>query len=315
MIRWRILVSAPYLQSVLDQYRGVLEARGAELVVPEVRERLSEKELLGLVGDIHGVIAGDDHFTEQVLLRASPTLKVISKWGTGIDAFDLDACRQLGIKVRNTPGAFTMPVADSVMAYILAFARRLPWMDQQMKAGTWDKIPGRSLGESVLGIIGFGNIGRAVARRAAAFGMEVLANDILEIDASVVAEYGVRMVEKEELLRLSDFVSLNCDLNPTSQHVMNQGTLGLMKPNAVLVNTARGPLIDEPALITALESGQIAGAALDVFEEEPLPVDSPLRSMSNVMLAPHNSNSSPKAWERVHENTIANLFEVLEDES
>lgn len=315
MSRWRVLVSAPYLQPVLEDFRGALEARGAELVVPEVHERLSEGELLELVGDIHGVIAGDDHFTEKVLLKASPALKVISKWGTGIDAFDVEACERLGIKVCNTPGAFTMPVADSVMGYILAFARQLPWMDQHMKCGTWQKLPSRSLSESVLGIIGFGNIGRAVARRAMSFGMEVLANDILEIDESVVAEHGVRMVEKEELLQSSDFVSLNCDLNATSRHLMNRQSLGLMKPSAVLVNTARGPLINERELISALESGQIAGAALDVFEDEPLPAGSPLRRMSNVMLAPHNSNSSPKAWERVHENTISNLFGVLEAET
>jgi len=199
-----------------------------------------------------------------------------------------------------------------VLGYILAFARQLPWMDQQMKGGTWHKIPGRSLSESVLGIIGFGNIGRAVARRARSFGMEVMANDILEIDDAVIAELGVRMVEKEELLQSSDFVSLNCDLNETSRHLTNGRTLGLMKPSAVLINTARGPLIDEPALIAALEAGIIAGAALDVFEHEPLPQDSPLRRMSNVMLAPHNSNSSPTAWKRVHENTIDNLFGVLE---
>jgi D-3-phosphoglycerate dehydrogenase len=207
-----------------------------------------------------------------------------------------------------------MPVADSVMGYVLAFARQLPWMDRQMKAGTWHKILGRSLSESTLGIIGFGNIGQAVARRAKAFGMKVLANDIIRIEDDVIKELGVRMVKKVELLRESDFVSLNCDLNETSRHLINNHAFESMKTSGVVINTARGPIIDESALISALETGRIAGAALDVFEAEPLSKTSPLLRMPNVLLAPHNSNSSPGAWKNVHENTIKNLFEVLESQ-
>jgi D-3-phosphoglycerate dehydrogenase len=311
-MKWKILVSAPYMQPVLDDYRPMFAAHQAELVVPEVRERLSEAELLQLMGDIDGVIAGDDHFTARVLEKATPRLKVISKWGTGIDAFDQQACRRLGVAIRRTPGAFTEPVADSVMGYVLSFARKLPWMDQQMKEGIWDKIPGRALHETVLGIIGLGDIGRAVAKRARAFGVPVLANDIIEIPAEVIEQTGVTMVARDELLRQSDFVSLNCDLNPTSFHLMDAAAFGLMKRGAIVINMARGPIVYETALIEALQSEQIAGAALDVFEHEPLPQDSPLKAMSNVMLAPHNSNSSPAAWLRVHENTISNLFEALE---
>jgi len=314
-MKWKILVSAPYMQPVLDDYRDVFAAHDAELVVPEVHERLSEQELLGLVGDIDGVIAGDDRFSAKVLEKAVPRLKVISKWGTGIDAFDLEACRRLGIAVRNTPGAFTEPVADSVMGYVLCFARRLPWMNEQMKAGIWDKIPGKALHESVLGIIGLGNIGRAVAKRARGFGMRTLANDIIEIPQSVIEETGVQMVGRDELLRESDFVSVNCDLNPTSIHLMDDEAFELMKEGGIVINMARGPIIDEVALIRALHDRTIGGAALDVFEHEPLAQDSPLKTMPNVMLAPHNSNSSPGAWLRVHENTIHNLFEVLEASS
>lgn len=148
-------------------------------------------------------------------------------------------------------------------------------------------------------------------RKAKTFGMKLYGNDIREIDASFVREVGVEMVSLEELLQKSDFVSVNCDYNPTSHHLINDKTLALMKDTAVLINTARGPIVDEPALIRALESKKIAGAALDVMEFEPLPQDSPLRKMDNVMLAPHNSNSSPVAWEFVHWNTIKNCFEVL----
>ena len=315
MMKWKILVSAPYLQPVLETYRSQLESRGAELLVPKVNERLSESELLNLVGDIDGVIAGDDQFTARVLEKATPRLRVISKWGTGIDAFDLDACKRLGVVIRNTPGAFTEPVADSVMGYVLNFARKLPLMDQQMKAGVWDKIPGKALSETTLGIIGLGNIGSALAKRARAFGMNVIANDIKIIPEKTIRETGVNMVGFEEILRGSDFVSLNCDLNSTSLHLMDSNAFDLMQEQAVVINLARGPIVNEKSLIEALIERKIAGAALDVFEQEPLPETSPLKSMSNVMLAPHNSNSSPTAWLNVHKNTIKNLFEVLEVES
>jgi phosphoglycerate dehydrogenase-like enzyme len=194
---------------------------------------------------------------------------------------------------------------------MLAFARRGPWMDAAMKRGEWQKIPGKTLSECTLGVIGLGNIGKAVTRRARAFGMQVLGNDIVEIDHVFVSETGIKITDLDSLLSNSDFVSVNCDLNPTSHHLIHAGTLAKMKSTAVLINTARGPLVDETALVAALAKGQIGGAALDVFEFEPLPKDSPLLQMDNVMLAPHNSNSSPTAWERIHWNTIRNLVEGL----
>ena len=184
-------------------------------------------------------------------------------------------------------------------------------MDAAMKRGEWQKIPGKTLSECTLGIIGIGNIGKAVTRRAKAFGMKVLGTDIVEIDHVFVSESGIEMTNLETLLSNSDFVSVNCDLNPTSHHLINSKTLAQMKSTAVLINTARGPIVDENALVAALRSGQVGGAALDVFEFEPLPMDSPLLKMDNVMLAPHNSNSSPTAWERIHWNTIRNLLEGL----
>ena len=306
-----ILLSAPYMLPFLDRFRPVLERYGLGLLVPEVRERLEEVALLKYAGQFDGAICGDDRYTVRVLEACSPRLKVISKWGTGIDSIDAAACSRLGIKLCRTTDAFTMPVADSVMGYILAFARRLFWMDKAIKVGEWEKIPGRALNECTLGIIGVGNIGKALTRRARAFGMKVLGNDIIEIDQFFIIETGIQMTDLDALLAESDFVSVNCDLNPTSHHIINARTLSLMRPTAVLVNTARGPLVDEAALVAALQEGAIGGAGLDVFEVEPLPADSPLKQMDNVMLAPHNSNSSPAAWERVHWNTIRNLLDGL----
>jgi D-3-phosphoglycerate dehydrogenase len=306
-----ILFSAPYMLSSLDRFRPVLERYGLDLITPEIHERLEEADLLKYAGQFDGAICGDDRYSARVLAACAPRLKVISKWGTGIDSIDSVACERLGVKLCRTPNAFTLPVADSVMGYLLAFTRRLPWMDRVMKAGMWEKIPGKALHECTLGVVGVGTIGKTVVRRAHAFGMNLLGNDIVEIDRVFIAETGVEMTTLDDLLARADFVSLNCDLNPTSRHLINTRTLSLMRPNAVLINTARGPIVDEPALVTALQAGTIAGAALDVFEIEPLPADSPFKQMDNVMLAPHNANSSPAAWERVHWNTIKNLVEGL----
>lgn len=306
-----ILFSAPYLIPALDRFKPIFERHQISLIVPDVRERLEEAELLGYAGKFDGTICGDDRYTAKVLEACSPRLKVISKWGTGTDSIDAEACARLGIRLCRTANAFTTPVADTVMGYMLAFARRLPWMDSDMKAGRWSKIGSVALCECTLGIVGLGNVGKALARRARAFGMKVLGNDIVEIDHVFLSETGVEMTTLADLLARSDYVSVNCDLNPTSRRLIDGAALSRMKPAGVLINTARGPIVDEAALVAALEAGRIAGAALDVFEIEPLPSGSPLLRMKNVMLAPHNANSSPAAWERVHINTIRNCLEGL----
>jgi D-3-phosphoglycerate dehydrogenase len=312
MTQATILLTAPYMIPLLDRFQPFFDHYGMTLVVPEIKERMEEADLMKLAGQFDATICGDDRYTPRVLQACAPRLKVIAKWGTGIDSIDRLEANRLGIQVRNTPNAFTLPVADTVMGYMLAFARRLPWMDQAMKAGKWEKTPGYSLSECTLGVVGVGNCGKAVLRRARAFGMKLLGNDIIPIAADFILENGLEMTTLDDLLQRADFVSLNCDLNPTSYHLINEQTLALMKPGAVLINTSRGPVIEEQSLIQALENRKIAGAAMDVFEFEPLPLDSPLRSMDQVMLAPHNANSSPAAWERVHKNTLRNLLEGLE---
>jgi D-3-phosphoglycerate dehydrogenase / 2-oxoglutarate reductase len=310
-MKYIVLFTAPYMIPFVDRFKPVFDKYNIDLLIPDVHERMEESELLKYAGQFDGAICGDDRYTARVIEACIPRLKVISKWGTGVDSIDAEACSRYEIKLCRTLNAFTLAVADTVLGYILAFARRQPWMDREMKSGKWEKIPGKSLSECTLGVIGLGNIGKAVTRRARAFGMRVYGTDIIDIDHVFVAETGIEMTSLESLLSNSDFVSVNCDLNSTSYHLINSDTLALMKRNAVLINTARGPLVDEEALIEALQAQRLAGAALDVFEHEPLPLDSPLMKMDNVMLAPHNSNSSPAAWERVHWSTIKNLFEGL----
>ncbi len=307
---WRVLISAPYFLPVVEAYRSQLEREGLDLIIVDVKERLSEEELLPLVSSIHGAICGNDQFTERVL-QAAPHLKVISKWGTGIDSIDTGAAARLKIRVCNTPDAFTDCVADSTLGYVLNFARQLFRMDQGVRSGRWTKPDTVTLRECTLGVIGLGNIGKAVVRRALAFRMAVVGCDPVPVAESFRAETGIKLVSMDDLLKSSDFVTLHCDLNVTSYHVIDRPQLALMRPTAYLINTSRGPVVNEQALIEALESGNIAGAALDVFESEPLPSDSPLRKLNNCLLAPHNANSGLAARKRVHESTIYNLLTGL----
>lgn len=309
-MKYKVLVSAPYFQPVVGEFSSIFDANNIQPVVPKVDERLSEEQLLGIIEDIDGVIAGDDQFTAKVLERAKK-LKVISKWGTGIDSFDQEAAAERGIAIRNTRGAFNEPVGDQVLGCMLAFSRNIPWTMQDMKNGLWSKRQGFSLQGKTLGIIGVGDTGKAVARRAKAFDMHLLGCDIQEISTDFIREYGIEMVSLNALLSQSDFVSTNCDLNKTSFHLMDYNAFSCMKNTAYFINVGRGPVVDESALISALIEKKIAGAALDVFEDEPLPDFSPLRKMENVILSPHNANSSPEHWQRIHTATLNNLIEEL----
>lgn len=309
-MKWKVLLSVPYLLPVLEEFQPLFDSHGIELVIPRAKECLTEEELLKIMPDIDGVICVDDHFTRRVL-EASPKLKVISKWGTGIDAIDLEAAKRLGIVVRNTPDAFSKGVADTAIGYMLMFARQLIPLDKDMKAGLWQKRDAVALHECTVGVIGVGNCGKATIRRLKAFGPRILGCDIEKIPQEFIDETGIEVATHEEVLRQSDFITLHSTLNPTSIKMIDEKQFAMMKPSAVIINAARGPLIVEAALVKALQDKTIAGAALDVFEVEPLPEASLLRSFDNVFLAPHNANSSFAARDRVNKATVNNCLEEL----
>ena len=308
--RWKILITAPRAVAMIDHYRLCLEDAGCDVLVAQTIQRLSEKELLPLVDDLDGMICGDDQITRRVL-DAAPRLRVISKWGTGIDSIDLEYAKRRGVAVCNTPGAFSEPVADTVLGYILLFARKLDRMALDMQGYLWQRLPLHALDERTLGIVGLGNCGLAVARRAKAFGMKVVSHTVDPVSRELLEELNIQLTSLETLLAESDYVTLHADLRASNRHMIDSKRLRLMKPEAVLINTARGPLVDEVALVIALREKWIAGAALDVFESEPLPAESLLRHIPNVYLAPHNANSSPSAAERAHGNSIRNLLQIL----
>ncbi len=309
-MKWRVMVSAPYMQLEIDRFREWFREHDIEIDVPPVKERLEEEDLLAVIEKYDGVICGDDRFTENVY-KAAKKLKVISKWGTGIDSVHKEIAEKYGIVVCNTPDAFSHPVSDTVLGFMLSFSRSIIASDRLMKDGQWEKIPGKTLGEQVLGIIGCGNIGTRVAKKASAFGMKILAYDIKEIPKPIAEQYQIAQVSLDEVLGQADFVSTNCDLNESSYHILSTNEFKKMKNSAIVINTARGGVVDEVALIKALQKKEIAGCGLDVFEYEPLPIDSPLRHMDNVILSSHNSNSSPEYWGKVHKNTLNNLYQVL----
>ena len=306
----KVLITAPYMLRERAKVEKLFSGLSLDLDWADVKERLEEDDLLPIIGKYDGIICGDDRITQSVI-DAAIHLRVIVKWGTGIDSINKEYANKRNIPVCNTPGAFTNPVADTTLGMILYFARGLRQNDEIMEIGGWDKPQGYALSEKKIGIIGLGNTGTAVAKRLCAFDAMIFANDIVEKDPSIIEKYCIKMVNKEEIYEQCDFITLHCDLNESSNHLLNRKAFAKMKDSAYIINTARGPIVKEDDLIDALREGVIAGAGLDVFEHEPLPVDSLLRKMSNTILSSHNSNSSPMHWRQVHENSIKMLLKGL----
>lgn len=308
----RVLITVPHLQRAADEHRRRLEERGIEIELPDVRQQLSEDELVRIIGRFDGVIAGDDPFSARVLANGE-RLQVISKWGVGTDNIDLNAARAKGILVTNTPGALGAEVADVVVGYLVLLARKLHHVDALVRAGEWAHVEGQSLSNKTLAVVGLGAIGRAVTQRAMALEMRVIGHDVSAKQAAGAAELGVRLTGFDDLLGEADFLSLNCNLTPENHHLIGAAELRRMKRTAFVINTSRGRLIDEAALADALVEDRIAGAALDVFEREPLPEDSPLRAVDRerCVFGSHNGSNTREAVRRVSELAIDNLLEGL----
>ena len=311
-MKWRVLITCPHLQKTIEPYRSLFAERDIEVEVPPLLQQLNEAELLEIIDRFDGVIAGDDFFTAKVLEKGK-RLKIVAKWGIGLDAIDLEAAKKLGILVRNTPDVFADEVADVVLGYIVLLARGLHKLDQSVRNGGWLKIQGRSLRGKTLGVIGVGSIGQAVVQRGFALGMSVVGYDVASIPESFVQETGMTQESLELLLQVSDFISLNCNLTASNYHFLGEKQFDLMKEGVCLINTARGPLIDETTLVKALTAGKVAGAALDVFEAEPLLMESPLRQFDNCIFGTHNASNTLEAVMRVNEMAIKNLLTGLED--
>ena len=256
----------------------------------ETQEELTERIK---AGEAVINIRAYSHFTRHVL-TSCPNLRLISIWGTGTDNVDLESARELGITVTNTPGANALSVAEHTIAILLALARQLPHLDREVRSGNWPRVDMVQLGGKVLGLLGLGAIGRHVARMARGLGMDVIAWTFHPSSARA-KESGVRFVSKDSLLKSADVVSLHLRLNDETKGFLKRKDFELMKPHAFFVNTARAGLVEPGALYQALKSKKIAGAALDVYEQEPLPPGDPITTVPNVVLTPHNAGLTPEA--------------------
>ncbi len=304
-------------RKIPDTGLDLLKHTNFEVVVYNKSHSISRGELLKNVRGVDAILSLlTDKIDEEVLAAAGPQLKIVSNYAVGYDNVDVNAAKKHNVFVTNTPGVLTQAVAEHSFALMMALGRRICEADQFTKSGKykgWDPelFVGSELHEKTLGIIGLGRIGAEVARRAFfGMGMKVLYFDVKR-DQDFEREYKARFLAMDEILKKSDFVSIHVPLLPQTNHLINQEKLKLMKPTAFLINTARGPIVDEAALVAALQSKQIAGVALDVFEHEPK-ISSALKKMANVILTPHIASATKEARDNMARMSATSIIEALE---
>jgi D-3-phosphoglycerate dehydrogenase len=291
----KVLVADPIAQHGIDE----LAAGGALEVV--LRTGLSEVELIKIIPEFSAMVVRSETKVTASILQAATRLRVVGRAGVGVDNVDVEAATRRGVIVMNTPGGNTISTAEHAFSLLLSVARKIPQAHGSMQAGKWDRkqFQGTELYNKTLGIIGMGRIGSELSRRAIAFGMRVMAYDPYLSPARARSLQVELIDELDELLPLADFITLHTPLTPETHHLLNAARLTKARPGVRLINCARGGLIDEAALVDSLGKGQVAAAALDVFEKEPLPNDSPLRGAPNLILTPHLGASTVEAQESV----------------
>jgi len=311
MTNQRIALTCKHLQRDADEYRADLEARGFEVAIPAIAgQQLDGDELVAAMQEVAGVIAGDDGFSAEVLAQL-PDLRVISKWGIGLDGIDLAAAAERNIVVTNTPGMFNDEVAEMALGYLISLVRGIVATDRSIRTGGWPNPVGRSLSALRVGVVGLGNIGLEFAKKASLLGMPVVGFDPGETAQSNATATGIAHSDLESVTASSDIVVLTCPLNDATRGLFDAERIASMQPGSYLINVGRGPVVHTSAVAHALDSGHLAGAALDVFDEEPLPENSPLRSSPNCIFGSHNSSNTVEACHRTHRAAIDNLVTNL----
>lgn len=307
----RVLVTCPPMLGMIDAFSGNAEQLGIELVPAKVTQTLSEDELSLQLPLYDGWIIGDDPATRRVFEAGQAgQLRAAVKWGIGVDNVDFEACKDLGIPIINTPGMFGAEVADIAVGYVIALARHTFEIDRGVRAGGWPKPRGISLAGKTVALIGFGDIGRNTAKRLLAADMRIIAYDPFADPASVDAP--VQLAAWPERLDEADFLVVNCALTRSSFHLVDAEALTRIKPGVRIINVGRGPVIDEQALIKALATGQVFSAALDVFEEEPLAADSPLRGHERCIFGSHNASNTEDGVVRTSLEALSKLSGFLQ---
>jgi D-3-phosphoglycerate dehydrogenase len=312
MAALRVLITSTSFQDTPGPHHDALARAGLEL--ERARGPLPEAEMLRRVGPFDGLLCGDDALTRDVLEKALPRLRVVAKYGVGIDAIDLAAAEALGIPVGNCPGGNHVAVAELSIGLMVAVVRAIPQEDALVKRGEWKRLPGRELAGKTLGILGLGRIGKEIARRATAFDMRVCAHDVFW-DEAFAATAGVeRKATAEDVLRAADVLSLNMSLTPETRGFLDAARLALLKPGAYVINCARGAMVSQPDVAEALRSGRLAGYAADVADPEPVARDNPLLAAPNVVLTPHVGSRTIESVERQAMMAVENLLRGLRGE-
>ncbi|MDR1128877.1 MAG: phosphoglycerate dehydrogenase [Treponema sp.] len=288
--------------------REFASENSAGLVFNPHSRPLTEDELIPLIQDCDGCIAGLDFITKKVI-DSCGSLRVISRYGAGVDRVDLAAAKAKGIPVCNTPGANAQAVADLALGLMLATARKIPMLDRKTREGQWVRSTGIELFGKTLGVLGLGAVGKAVAQRARGFSMKILAYDPF-INKLYAEEQGIIVSDFDSLIKESDIISLHLPLDQKTKHIINAEVMARMKRGAILINTARGGLIDESAADELLRSGQLGGLGLDAYEEEP-PGKSPLFELDNVVVTPHTASHTAEATAAMAAMSVDNLIDVL----
>jgi glyoxylate reductase len=305
---WKVLITARVFDVVGKQALDLLQENGCEVVGPPQFGPYKLNELLPRLEGVDATLCSPDQYNATALKSSSAAkLKIISRWGVGYDSIDFAEATKQGIVVAYTPGMLNETVADWAWALLLGIARRVPQAHSSVAKGEWAHHWGHDVHGKTLGVIGCGRIGQAVARRASGFDMRVIGYDV----APCKEKTNIEFVSLDELLRESDFISLHAALTPENRGLIGEAQLRKMKSTAYLVNTARGPLIDEHGLTRALKEGWIAGAALDVFSTEPLPADNPLRTAPNLVLAPHQASFARETGEKVSLAAAEAIVELM----
>jgi D-3-phosphoglycerate dehydrogenase len=308
----KVLITCKQMQNVFEHFRPRFEERDLDVSLPELPgQQFDEQQMIELIADMEGLIAGDDEITAAVM-DAGKRLKVIAKWGVGIDAIDLQAAAERGIAVSNTPGVFGEDVADAALGYLLSLTRHITRIHQAVAQGEWLKIEGTRLAGKTAGVLGFGSIGKATARRLVAFGCDTLVYDPLPGATADVNALGVAAADLDELLSRSEVLVLCAPLTPETHHIIDAAALSKLPDGALFVNVSRGQLVNESALVDALRSGKVAAAALDVFEEEPLAPDNPLRQFDQCLFGSHNGSNTREGVLECSARAVDNLLEGLE---
>jgi lactate dehydrogenase-like 2-hydroxyacid dehydrogenase len=310
--RPKVLITRPIQQSVIEKI-----SEHCEVQVHSVDEPMPAELLAAAMSDMDGVMPAGVRISKEIIV-AAPRLRVVSTISVGYDNIDVEACSRRHILVTNSPGVLTEATADLAFALLLAAGRRVAEGDRYVRGGhwmhwEWNCLWGTEMHSRTLGLYGFGRIAQATARRARGFSMRILYHARHRVSASVEKEFGAEFVDRETLLRQSDFLSLHVPLTPETHHSIGAPELALMKPSALVINTARGPIIDEEALVQALQAGRLAGAGLDVFENEPR-VHPGLMAMDNVTMLPHVGSATAETRLRMALLASENLLAALRGE-